>query len=173
MEELKYPIGRFDFTADCSAEKLSEALEVIKSIPKDYQKLTANLSETDLLKTYREGSWTVQQLVHHVADMHVLHFLRMKSALTDPDYQEATMVKIDGWANTKDATDFPIAASLAMMEGIHSRYAKLGSELTAAEYDRTYQHPVRNLAYNQRQALALTAWHAQHHLAHIKIALVI
>tara|TARA_R110002124_G_scaffold263390_2_gene429751 strand:- start:1092 stop:1616 length:525 start_codon:yes stop_codon:yes gene_type:complete len=171
MEDLKFPIGRFDFKEEYSGEKLVKVLDVIKTSPEEYRKLTANLSAADLNKTYREGSWTVQQLVHHVADMHILHFLRLKSALTDPNYKESTMVKMDGWAATSDATDFPIESSLAILDGIHHRYAKLGSALSEEQYEITYFHPVRNLYYSQRQALALTAWHSEHHLAHIKIAL--
>lgn len=39
--------------------------------------------ETELSKTYREGSWTVRQLVHHIADSQLNMYQRLKLALTD------------------------------------------------------------------------------------------
>ena len=45
--------------------------------------LLRNASADDLAKQYREGSWTVRELVHHLADSHMNAFVRFKLALTE------------------------------------------------------------------------------------------
>ena len=41
------------------------------------------LNDDELSKTYREGAWTVRQLVHHIADSQLNMYQRLKLALTD------------------------------------------------------------------------------------------
>src|SRR5688572_2634808 len=91
---LKFPIGPFTVQADINEQELEAFISTIESAPAKYRKLAEGLSETDLKKTYREGSWNVQQLFNHVADMQLLHFFRMKKALTENDYKEITLVNI-------------------------------------------------------------------------------
>ncbi|WP_025762477.1 DinB family protein [Dyadobacter tibetensis] len=171
MEELKFPLGRVRLQEDYSTTELAEILHYLEEVPSEYAGLTQNLEVETLKKTYRPGSWNIQQIVHHVADMHLLHMLRMKKALTEPDYKEVTLVNMDGWAATADVLDVPISDSLLILKGIHHRYVALGRSLSDEQYQIQYYHPVRGIYFNQKQALAITAWHAAHHLAHIKIAL--
>ncbi len=94
------PIGPFVIQDTYSADELARLIDIIETSPTAYRQLVEDLSPTDLAKTYREGSWIVQQLVHHVADMQLLHYLRMKKALTETDYAEVTMIDMNGWAAT-------------------------------------------------------------------------
>ena len=171
LQKLKFPIGTFNAGMDFSQEQLAELIKTIEEIPAKYKVVTKGLSEKDLKKTYREGAWNVQQLVNHVADMQVLHFFRMKSALTEPDYKNVTLVNIPGWATTADGLTSPVADSIELMEGINKRFVFLIKSLNEQQLDVTYFHPLRKETFNQRRAIALTAWHVQHHLEHIKIAL--
>jgi len=171
MDNRKYPIGPFVIQDSYPADQMAHIIGVIEASPLAYRQVIQGLSSRDLAKTYREGSWTVQQLVHHVSDISLLHFLRMKKALTDPAYETATMINMDGWANTADGLDAPISDSLNLFEGVHRRYAYLAKSLTPDMLAVSYYHPVRQLQFNQAQALAISAWHVQHHLAHIKLAL--
>lgn len=50
----------------------------------------------------------MQQLVHHVADIQLLHFLRIKKASTEPDYTEVTLIDLDAWAGTADGRNEPV-----------------------------------------------------------------
>lgn len=171
MDNRKYPIGPFAPQPTYSAEELAQLIQTIENSPAQYRQLVEHLSPTDLAKTYRDGSWTVQQLVHHVADIQLLHFLRMKKALTEPDYKELTLIDMNGWAATPDATEAPIADSLLLFDGATLRYMYLAKSLTESMLAISYYHPVRQIQINQAQAIAMTAWHVQHHLAHIKLAL--
>ena len=171
LQQLKFPIGPFTAQENISTSDLDALIKAIASAPAEYRKVVKDLSAHDLKKIYRDGSWNVQQLVHHVADIQLLHFFRMKSALTEADYKEITLVNVDGWAKTPDGLNSPIADSLDMFEAITKRFVFLMKSLTETQYEITYYHPLRKATLNQKNAIAMTAWHLKHHLAHIRIAL--
>jgi hypothetical protein len=102
--------------------------------------------------------------------MQMLHFFRMKKALTEADYS-ATLVNMDGWASTADGVSSSISDSLDMFESITKRYVYLMRSLTEEQRNISYYHAVRKATFNQKQASAMSAWHVRHHLEHIKIAL--
>jgi uncharacterized damage-inducible protein DinB len=169
--DRKFPIGPFILQDSYTLDQLARNIEILETAPAHYRQLVEKLSAGELAKTYREGSWNVQQLVHHVADMQSLHFFRMKKALTEPDYDTLTLVRMDGWAATPDAQTAPVEDSLLFLEGVHRRYAYLVKSLDEKQLARKCYHPVRQLWFDQAQAVAMSAWHVQHHLAHIKLAL--
>jgi hypothetical protein len=168
---LRFPIGPFIAQEQISSQELQELIATIESAPAGYRNLTEKLSASDLRKTYRDGSWNVAQLVHHVADMQLLHMFRMKKALTEPDYKEVTLVNMDGWAGTPDSVSAPIEDSLQMFEGVTKRFVFLAKSLSEQQKETSYYHPVRKIMLNQKQAISMSAWHVRHHLEHIKIAL--
>lgn len=172
-DNRRFPIGPFVSQDTYTAEELEKLIDIIEACPAQYRQLVEQLSEDDLSKTYREGSWTVQQLVHHVADIQFVHFMRMKKALTEPDYNEVTLIDMNAWAQTPDALEAPVVDSLLLLDGATRRYVYLAKSLTDDQLAISYYHPVRQRSYSQAQALAMTAWHVQHHLAHIKLALAI
>lgn len=170
-DKLKYPIGRFTTRDKYNDEDINSFITIIESAPTLYRTIIEGLRPEDLLKTYRPGSWNVQQLVHHVADCQLLHFMRMKKALTEPDYKEVTLINTDGWADTADGKNQAATDSLAMIESITKRYVFLIHSLDKKDLEIKYYHPLRKFFLNQSQAIAMTAWHLQHHLEHIKIAI--
>ena len=171
MIDRRYPIGPIALQETYSTGEIKSFIDIIETVPSEYRKLVENLSEEDLLKTYREGSWNIRQLVHHVADLQFVHYLRMKKALTEPDYKECTMVDMNAWVTTADSLNSPVSDSLMIFEGTHHRYATLARALTEEQLNISYFHPVRKIWFNQKQALAMSVWHVNHHLAHIKLAL--
>lgn len=171
LTQLKFPIGPFAARENISDSELDELIDTIAAAPEKYAKAALGLTQEELQKRYREGSWTVQQLVQHVADMQLLHYFRMKKALTDPEYKEVTLVNIEGWANTSDGHDSPVEDSLAMLDAITKRFVQLMRSLNAEQKEIAYYHPVRKSWLSQKNAIAMTAWHVKHHLEHIRIAL--
>jgi hypothetical protein len=168
---LKFPIGPFNVQENISETELEAFINTIAAAPAKYRKLTEGLKSSDLRKSYREGAWNIQQIVNHVADMQLLHYFRMKKALTETDYKEITLVNIDGWAATPDALNFSIAESLDMFESITNRFVFLMRSLNEQQYEIAYYHPVRKVMLNQKQAISMSAWHVEHHFAHIRTAL--
>lgn len=168
---LKFPIGPFAAKENITEPELAELIKTIEDAPAQYRKITKGLSGADLRKSYREGAWNVQQLVNHVADMHLLHFFRMKKAVTEADYKQITLVDVEGWARTADGLTSPVEDSLDMFESIGKRFVLLMKSLDEQQKEISYYHPVRKTTLNQKQAIAMSAWHVRHHLEHIRIAL--
>ncbi|HYC84748.1 MAG TPA: DinB family protein [Chryseosolibacter sp.] len=170
LSQLKFPIGPFIAPENVDGQQLDDLIKTIESAPAQYRRQTENLSHEQLQRTYRDGSWTVQQLVTHVADMQLLHYFRMRRTLTE-DYKEVTLVNIDGWANSADAINTPVRDSLALLDAMTTRFVILMRSLTPAQQDIAYYHPIRKIMLTQKQAIAMSAWHVRHHLEHIRIAL--
>ena len=69
------------------------------------------LSPAQLDTPYREGGWTIRQVVHHVPESHMNAYIRFKLALTETDpvikpYDEAA------WARLNDVAVAPVETSL-------------------------------------------------------------
>ena len=171
LDLLKFPIGAFVKKDAYGADEFNSLIKDIENAPAAYKKLAGSIQIEDFSKTYRPGSWNIQQLIHHVADIQLLHFLRMKRALTESDYQEVTLINMDGWVSTPDGSHAPVEDSLLMLEGITKRYVYLIRSLSDEQLQIAYFHPLRAFDINQAQAVAMSAWHLKHHLAHIILAL--
>lgn len=170
MENLQYPIGRFGVKPTYTTEDMEQLLAAMATAPTRYKQQVAALADTDLEKTYREGSWTIRQLTHHVADIHLLNFLRVKKLLTEEGYI-ATTIDMDAWAATKDAISAPVSDSLLILEGINNRFLYLLKRLDEQAFSKTYYHPVRKIHFSLKAALHMAIWHLEHHLGHIQLAL--
>ena len=96
-------------------------------------------------------------------------YQRLKLALTD---ENPTVPAFDEekWAIQPD-TKLPIESSIKMLEGINERIVSLGYSLTEEQLDRTFTHQ-ENGEITVATKVAKLAWHEEHHLAHIKIALL-
>ena len=170
LEQIQYPVGKWMAKNHYSSEEIQENIALLRAYGLKYKDLTQNLSEEDLEKTYREGSWTIRQVVHHVADTHQWHFIRIKQALTEEN-AVGIVFNVNVLATLADAAKAPIADSLAIIESTHNRYIYLFENIAVSDYPRTYYHPFRQLHITIPQALNMTVWHAKHHFEHIRIAL--
>lgn len=170
IQSLQFPIGKWSPKCEYTPQEIQERIDTLKNIPAAYRALTEGLSHEDLQKQYREGSWTIQQLIHHVADMHLLHYIRFKQSLTETN-PNGVVAKIDAWATMEEAQTAPIAYSLQMMEGTHARWTNLIEQMSEEDFQKGYYHPTRQIHIKLIDALDMGAWHAKHHLAHINLAL--
>jgi hypothetical protein len=170
IEERQYPIGKWTAKPSASQEEIKQNLDELLVSTHKLISLTGNLSEHDLSKTYREGGWTIRQLIHHLADTHLWHFIRLKHLLIE-DNPTGFFANVNAFANTPDATTGPVSDSLQMILSTHSRYAYVFKNISEADYSRAYYHPFRQILVNAPQALDMVVWHLRHHLTHIEIAL--
>ena len=169
MEHLMYPIGRFSPKADYSAEEVATFLTTIETYPQKLRDLVAGKSAEDCKKYYREGSWDVAQLLHHLADMQLFYLVRSKMALTEEN-PAAPAVQINAWGHTPEAINPPVEPSLAMIEATHVRLSNLFRSLNDEQLNLTYFHPARQVNLSIKQTIYMAAWHIEHHHEHIRIA---
>ena len=164
MDDLRYPIGVFDFKQAITAEKLRAAIDEIAACPASLRTAVRGLDETKLNTPYRDGGWTVRQVVHHVPDSHMNAFTRVKLGLTE-NHPTIKPYEQQLWAELPDAKG-PIGVSLTLLDAVHQRWVLLLSTLDANALARTIHHPE-----NGDMSLGLVtlhyAWHGKHHVAHI------
>ncbi|MDH5805024.1 MAG: putative metal-dependent hydrolase [Gemmatimonadota bacterium] len=164
MEDLRFPIGRFHFPDALNETERDTAIRSIENVPTALRDAVHGLSDEQLDTPYRPEGWTVRQVVHHLCDSHINSVVRFKLALTETQptirtYEEAL------WAELPDK-DGAIDPSLALLEGLHLRWAYLLKRLSDDQWERTLNHPeVGELRVDQ--LAALYAWHGPHHVAHI------
>ena len=166
MDDLRYPIGRFQMPPTVQAAEREPLIVAVESAPRELMKVVAGLSEVQLETPYRPEGWTVRQVVHHLADSHMNAYVRFRLALTEDEptikpYHEAA------WADLSDARTGPIDVSLTLLSALHSRGVALMRAMTPEQWERAFRHPERGLL-RLDQTLAMYAWHGRHHIAHIR-----
>lgn len=166
--DVRYPIGKLQVPEKVTLENIQEWLKEIGTYTTRLRETVGSLNEEELSKTYRDGSWTVRQLVHHIADSQLNMYQRLKLALTD---ENPTVPAFDEekWAILPD-TKLPVETSIKMLEGINERIVFLGSTLSEDQLDRSFMHQ-KNGKITVATKVAKLAWHEEHHLAHIQNAL--
>ena len=167
MTDPRYPIGTFAFDqTEVTDERRKEWMEQIAAAPGLLRAAVRGLTPAQLDTPYREGGWTVRQVVHHVPDSHLNAYVRFKLALTEEaptikPYDEAK------WADLPDSRSTPIDVSLALLESLHQRWVLLLRGLPASAWSRRLIHPDHRKELTLDWALALYAWHGRHHTAHV------
>lgn len=158
----RFPIGKFDVTSFPSRE---ENATTISKLASQLKAAVDGLSDEQLDTPYREGGWTLRQTVHHIADSHINSFCRFKLAMTEDEAPAIRPYYEERWAELADS-GMPVDVSLKIIEGVHSRWRALIDSMTEDDFRREYIHPETG-AWTLEKALALYAWHSQHHTAHI------
>jgi uncharacterized damage-inducible protein DinB len=167
MADLQYPIGKFVFDQDVTAEKRRHWIEEIAAAPELFRKATAGLTERQLDAPYREGGWTIRQVVHHMADSHANNLIRFRLALTE-DNPAIAGYDPAKWAEIPDAKTGPTEVSLDLLQAIHDRWVLLLRSMAPADFGRTFRRPDGQVVTLDR-ALQTYAWHGKHHAAHITV----
>ena len=165
IDDLRYPIGHFAWPGTLSPGERALPLETLREFPRKLRMAVEDLSGDQLETPYREGGWTVRQVVHHVADSHSVALARLRLALTE-DWPSVQPYREARWAELGDARQAAIAPSLDLLAGLHARWVELLAGLEAQEWKRGYLHP-EDGRQSVEQALALYDWHSRHHLAHV------
>lgn len=160
----RYPIGKFEMPANVTTERRKQAMDEIASAPAKMRAAVKGLNDAQLDTPYREGGWTVRQVVHHVPDSHVNALIRLKLALTE-DKPTIKPYNETEWAKLADAK-MPIEASQTMLDSVHARFDRIWRSLQPEDFSRKLVHP----DHGERTVdwlLFLYEWHGKHHTAHI------
>ena len=163
--DLKYPIGKLHWEDNLSEAQRREMIEQIAETPAKVRAAVAGLSEQQFDTPYREGGWTVRQLVHHLADSHMNAYVRFKLALTEDEPTIKTYDQ-DRWAETVDTRTAPAEVSLSLLDGLHHRWVMFLRSMSAADFSRKFNHPEHGVLSVER-LLCIYSWHGRHHTAHI------
>ena len=164
-QDRRYPIGRFEWEDGLSEARRRELIDQIAELPGQVRAAVGGFREQQFDTPYRDGGWTVRQLVHHLADSHMNGYARFKLALTEDEPTIKTYAQ-DRWAEMIDSRTAPVEVSLALLDALHYRWAMLLRSMSAADFARKLDHPEHGKLSLER-LLGLYAWHGRHHTAHI------
>jgi hypothetical protein len=143
----------------------SANIQTLRLLPQRLKAAVSGLNDLQLDTPYREGGWTLRQVVHHVADSHANAYIRFKLALTE-DWPTIKTYDEAAWANLSDSRWLPVETSLAFIDALQSRWVALLDSLSEEDFHRGYVHPDLG-RQDLAKALASYDWHSRHHTAHI------
>ena len=166
MSDPRYPIGPFSVEGELTPARREGWIAELADAPAQLRAAVQGLSEAQFDTPYREGGWTVRQVVHHLPDIHLNAYVRFKLALTEDNptirpYDEGR------WAELPDSSLTTVGVSLVLLEALHRRWVVLLRAMQEAEWSRTYFHPEHQKSFRLDGILAMYAWHGRHHVAHI------
>lgn len=165
MSDQRYPIGQYEPQPFSEGQK--EAwLADIRFLPNAVEAAIHNLDEGQLHTPYRDGGWTVHQLVHHIADSHMNGYIRFKLGYTET----APVIKPydeGAWALTEDVKTLPVNISITILYAVHRRWSVFLESFKEEDWQRTIFHPEHKMEMSLWYLLGLYAWHSRHHTAHI------
>ncbi|WP_199621638.1 YfiT family bacillithiol transferase [Paenibacillus alkalitolerans] len=166
MDDLRYPIGQFEPIPNPTSEQRKGYINQIPDISKNLTNMLNRLKPEQLQVPFRPGGWTIQQIVHHMADNDMNAYLRFKRALTEDD-PLSDSYREDLWAELNDYKNVPIETSLTLLEALHSRFLILLNGLNPEEFIRKLRTKVLG-SITVDIALQRFVWHNRHHTAQIK-----
>ena len=164
-EELRYPTGKFAARENYTTEDLQQFIRRIESLPAKVDEATKTLTASQLNTPYREGGWTLRQVLHHIPESHMNAYIRFKWALTE----ETPTIKAyneKAWAETPEIVLDP-RISIDLLKALHVKWVALMKSLSQKDLQRQYIHPETHKVNRLDNMIAMYAWHGEHHLGHI------
>ncbi len=164
-EDPRYPVGKWEKKTALDAATRRRFIDEIAATPANLRKAVAGLNDKQLDTPYRDGGWTVRQVVHHVPESHMNSYCRFKWALTE----EVPTIKTydeQKWSETAEVQRTPVEVSLQLLDSLHTRWVNLLRAMTADDFGRRFKHPELG-EMSLDTLLSLYEWHGRHHVAHI------
>jgi uncharacterized damage-inducible protein DinB len=164
----RYPIGKYQ-PQPFSQKQLQDWLNDIKSLPTTLEFAVQDLDESQYNTPYREGGWTIKQVVHHLADSHINAYTRFKLGLTEDAPQIKPYLEKQ-WAEMNDVQNLPANISITLLHALHTRLYEAIKDLKKEDWDKTVYHPEHKKEITLWHLLGMYSWHGRHHVAHITTA---
>ncbi|MGQ0703893.1 MAG: YfiT family bacillithiol transferase [Gemmatimonadales bacterium] len=166
MTDPRYPIGTFAVPVEITSEDRERWITEIADTPSRLREAVRGLTDAQFDTPYREGGWTVRQVVHHLPDSHLNAYTRFKLTLTE-DNPTIKPYDENRWAELADVKGAAVGVSLMLLEALHRRWVILMRAMREEDWSRTFFHPEQQRALRLDRTLAMYAWHGRHHVAHI------
>jgi uncharacterized damage-inducible protein DinB len=163
-EDPRFPVGTFTPPESVTADERAYAVATLAELPSQLRNAVDDLDQEQLDTPYRDGGWSVRQVVHHLADSHTNAVIRVRLALTE-DWPTVLPYDENAWSMLHDYTA-PVEWSLELIESLHARWVMLLQSLSEQQWQRGFNHPKIG-PMTVETATMLYAWHSRHHVAHI------
>jgi hypothetical protein len=163
--DVRYPIGKHQMVPFSQEEKEARLADIL-FLPRMLEYAVLNLNDDQIQTPYRDGGWTVNQVIHHVADSHMNAFIRFKLGLTEDNPTIKPYIQ-SAWGDTADVTAVPVNLSITLLHALHHRWYELLKTITDEQWERTIYHPEQERKIRLWELLLIYAWHGKHHAAHV------
>lgn len=163
--DLSYPIGRPSLPETIEMATIESWLDDVATTPEALRQAVIGLTGEQLDTPYREGGWTMRQVVHHLHDTHMHTYTNFKLALTE-DNPTVTPIPINAFAELPDSREGDVDNGVAFFDAVQKQWVAVMRTMSRADFDRTFQSPGRD-ARTLAAVLAIYAWHGKHHVAHL------
>ncbi len=167
---LRFPIGKFHTPEVITHADLQEYADEIEALTSRIASLLSDRPADVLDDKYRKGSWNIRQVIYHLTDSHLHSYMRFNWTLTE---NTPTIKAYDEkeWAELPTVNSTPIEIIMDDLKMIQRRLAHTVRSLSEEDMEKRFFHPENGKTYSLKVLSALYAWHSNHHLNHIKIAL--
>ncbi len=159
-----FPIGPCPAPRDWEPTLRDELVHLVCETPAKLRAAVEGLTRQQQGTYYK--NWTIRQITHHLADSHMNSLMRFKWTLTE---EHPTIKAYDetDWAETADAKYGDIASAMALLDGVHAKWAQVLQTMQRSQFDRSYHHPQSGKDVTLWEALQQYAWHGGHHIGQI------
>ena len=164
MEKIIYPIGRGYLEDEITSENLEKWINDLEELPSNLKDSVSGLSDEQLDTPYRDGGWTIRQIVHHICDSNINSYVRFKLAITEDEPRVKTWEESD-WASLED-TSLSVDVSIKLLEQLHLRWVVFLRSLTEEDVNRKFVHPEGGVM-SVGENVWNYSWHCRHHVAQI------
>lgn len=172
IEQLKFPIGEFEFKTAYTKENIAEWISDIKAFPSQISEAVKGLTTEQKNWIYRPDGWSVKQVVHHCSDSHMNSFIRFKLALTEEKPAIRPYFE-DRWAELSDSLEDDLTDTLNLISSLHNKWSRFLSSIPFEDLTKLFVHPEHGTEISLAENIAFYSWHCKHHLAHVKQALAL
>jgi uncharacterized damage-inducible protein DinB len=163
--DVRYPIGKHQMVPFSQEEKEARLADIL-FLPRMLEYAVLNLNDDQIQTPYRDGGWTVNQVIHHVADSHMNAFIRFKLGLTEDNPTIKPYIQ-SAWCETADVTAVPVNLSITLLHSLQHHWYELLKTITVEQWERTIYHPEQERKITLWELLLIYAWHGKHHAAHV------
>ena len=165
-----FPIGKLKRPEEFTETVINKLIQDIRILPEHLKKVSKKIKHKKQLQySYRDGGWSIEQIIHHTADSHMNAFIRFKLALTENN-PTIKAYDQDLWVETADV-QLPVKTAVRLLKALHAKWVALLENMDKNDFKRSYYHPEYKTTSTLQDALAVYAWHGKHHVAQIEVAL--
>ena len=163
--DIIYPIGKGELEGEITPERRIKWIKDLEDAPKLLREAVEGLDDEQLDTPYREGGWTIRQIVHHLTDSNINSYVRFKLVATENQPTIKTWEQSD-WAVLEDAVSMPVDVSLSLLDSLHQRWVVFLKSLTEEDMKKKFVHPEAGLL-TVEENIWNYSWHSRHHTAQI------
>jgi uncharacterized damage-inducible protein DinB len=141
-----------------------DAIVALGETPERIRRLVSGMQEADFQRAYGPDKWTAAQLIEHIAEAEMIFSLRVRMALTHPDYV------VQPYDQDKFLAREPKRSgreAFEVYDAVRRWNLPLYRSVTATERALTFKHPERG-QLTVGDLLDTLAGHELHHLAQLE-----